>query len=89
MVRIRTMKKTLFGIVWASAHNAIWFIGYAFLVVVLVYTTRSFLSSVRLLVAQRWQGVLLPGFSSLKSIFKAVLLGIGFLGLFLDRKSVV
>ena len=77
------MKKTLFGIVWASAHNAIWFIGYAFLVVVLVYTTRSFLSSVRLLVAQRWQGVLLPGFSSLKSIFKAVLLGIGFLGLFL------
>ncbi len=77
------MKKALFGIVWASAHNVIWFIGYAALVVVLAYTTRRLLRSVRLLVASRWQNVLLPGFSSTNTSIKALLLVVGFLGLFL------
>lgn len=77
------MKKVVCGIVWASAHNAIWFIGYALLIGVLVYSTRRLLGSVRLLVAKRWQGVLLPGFSSAKSVWKSIVVAVGFLGLFL------
>jgi Ca-activated chloride channel family protein len=76
------MKTMVFGILWASAHNAIWFVGYAVLVGLLVYSTRRLFSSVRLLVARRWQAVFLPGFSSTTSLIKSVLLGVGFLGLF-------
>jgi Ca-activated chloride channel family protein len=77
------MKKSLFGILWASAHNAVWLVGYVVLLVVLLYATRKLLHSVRLLVARRWQKVLLPGFSSTRSIVKTILLSVGFLGMFL------
>ncbi len=77
------MKKTVFGIVWASAHNVVWLVGYIALVCVLVYATKRLLNRVQLLVAHRWQHILLPGFSSVRVVVKAVLLGVGFLGLFL------
>jgi len=76
------MKKTLFGIVWASAHNVVWFLGYALAAAVIVYTTRRLLQSVRLLVAPQWQSALLTGFSSKKALIKAGLLTVGLLGLF-------
>ena len=76
------MKKTLFGVIWASAHNVIWFLGYAVLAVILFYSTRRLLRSVRKLVAPQWEPVFLTGFSSVRAKLKAVLLAIGFLGLF-------
>ena len=77
------MKKTFLGIVWASAHNVVWFIAYVVLIIALVYATRRLLRSVRLLVARRWQNILLSRFSSTKTVIKSLLLGVGFLGLFL------
>lgn len=77
------MKKTLFGILWASAQNVVWLAGYVLIGLLLIYTTVRLMRSARLLVARRWQGILFPGFSSPKAISKSVLLAVGFLGLFL------
>ncbi len=77
------MKKTLFGVLWASYENSIWLLGYALLVAVLLYATRKTVRSIGLLVAKQWQKTFFAGFSSGKAIVKAVLLGSGLLGMFL------
>ncbi|MFT6765912.1 MAG: Ca-activated chloride channel family protein [Alteromonas naphthalenivorans] len=77
------MKKVLFGISWASAHNSIWLLAAGALLVLLAWSTRAYLQNVIKLVAPQWEKRLLLYFSQTKTYIKAILLAIGICALFL------
>lgn len=77
------MKKQLFGVVWASAHNAVWLLGYLVLAIAVIYAGRKLTHNIRLLVSARWQSKLFAGLSTRKATLKSGLLLLGLLGLFI------
>ena len=83
MVWVRTMKKTVLGILWASYENSFWFFGYAVVVLLIAYATRRAVRSMGMLVEKRWQKRFFSGFSSTKVVVKAVLYSMALLGMFL------
>jgi Ca-activated chloride channel homolog len=77
------MKKVLFGITWASAHNYMWLGLAAAIVGLLVYSTYKYLINIGLLVAPQWVDRLLQHYSYRKTIIKSILLIVGVNALFL------
>ncbi len=77
------MKSVFFGVVWASAQNAIWLLGYCVLVGLIVYAAISVRKNMALLVSTRWQSKLFARVSVTKVLIKSGLLIIGLLTMFI------
>ena len=77
------MKKVLFGITWAAAHNYMWLYVGGGVILLLTYSTWAYSKNVEKLVAPQWEKRLLLYFSKTKTFIKLGLLIVGLTALFL------